>query len=192
MTLLILSIAGACLGAVLAFWRPPRMPRANLLLAVAVAPQIAAMTGFRALWAFLISAAAIGLWCFYNRTLAGAWCITIGAAMNLLTMALHGGSMPLHAGTIAAVGQTIAPGTILVGSKDVVVQSSPLGLLADWLVFWVSSGKAVIASPGDLTVIAGILYWLRFSPLQRKEQSHAPRLTTHAARPQLAQASRAE
>jgi hypothetical protein len=112
--------------------------------------------------------------------------------MNLLTMALHGGSMPLHAGTIAAFGQTIAPGTILVGSKDVVVQSSPLGLLADWLVFWVSSGKVVVVSPGDLIVIAGILYWLLFSPVRRKEQTHAPRLTTHATRPHLAQASRAE
>ena len=192
MTLLILSTVGACLGAVLAFWRPPRMPRAKLLLVVAVVPQIAAMSGFRALWLFLISATAIGLWCFYNRTLAGAWCITIGAAMNLLTMAVHGGSMPLHAGTIAAFGQTIAPGTIMVGSKDIVVQSSPVGLLADWLVFWVSSGKAVIASPGDLVVIAGILYWLLFSPAQRKEQAHAPRHTIHAARPQLAQASRAE
>jgi hypothetical protein len=150
------------------------------------------MTGFRALWAFLISAAAVGLWCFYNRTLAGAWCITLGAVMNLATMTLHGGSMPLHAGTIAAFGQTIAPGTILVGSKGVVVQSSPLGLLADWLVFRINSGKAVAASPGDLIVIAGILYWLLFSPVQRKEQAHAPRLTIRAARPHLAQASRAE
>ena len=177
MTLLILSIAGACLGAVLAFCRPPRMPRANLLLAIAVAPQIATMFGIRALWAFLISAAAIGVWCFYNRALAGAPCITLGATMNLLPMALHGGSMPVHAGTIAAFGQTIAPGTILVGSKDVVVQSSPFGLLADWLVFWLSSGKVVVASPGDLIVVAGILYWLLASPSQRKEQTHAPRLT---------------
>lgn len=182
MTLLILSIAGACLGAALAFWRPPRLPRANLLLAVAVAPQIAAMFGLRALWAFLISATAIGLWCFYNRALAGAWCITIGAAMNLLAMALHGGSMPLHAGTIAALGQAIAPGTILVGSKDIVVHSSPLGLLADWLVFSIG-GKAVVASPGDLILIAGILCWLLVSPSQRKEQAYAPRYTTHAARP---------
>jgi hypothetical protein len=101
--------------------------------------------------------------------------------MNLLPMALHGGSMPMHASTIAAFGQTIVPGTILVGSKDVVVQSSPLGLLADWLVFWVSSGKAVAASPGDLVVIAGILYWLLVSPSQRKEQAHAPHLTIHTA-----------
>jgi hypothetical protein len=179
MTLLILSIAGACLGAALAFWRPPRMPRANLLLAVAVAPQIAAMFGIRALWAFLISATAIGLWCFYNRGLAGATGITLGAIMNLLPMAFHGGSMPVHAGTTAALGQIIAPGTILIGSKDVVVESSPLGLLADWLVFWVSSGRVVVASPGDLVVVAGILYWLLVSPLQRKEQAHAPRLITH-------------
>jgi hypothetical protein len=192
MTLLILAIVGACAGAALACWRPPRMPRANLLLAVAVAPQIAAMLGVRAFWAFLISSAAIGLWCFFNRAIAGVPLITIGAAMNLLTMALHGGAMPLHAGTIAALGQTIAPGTILVGSKDVIVQSSPLGLLADWLVFWVSSGKAVIASPGDLIVIAGILYWLLVSPSQRKDQLHAPRVNTHAARSQLAHPSRFE
>jgi hypothetical protein len=157
------------------------MPRANLLLAVAVAPQIAAMFGIRALWAFLISATAIGLWCFYNRGLAGAACITLGAIMNLLPMALHGGSMPVHTGTVAAFGQMIAPDTLLIGSKDVVVQSSPLGLLADWLVFWVSSGKAVVASPGDLVIVAGILYWLLVSPSQRKEQTHAPHFNIHAA-----------
>jgi hypothetical protein len=157
------------------------MPRANLLLAVAVAPQIGAMFGMRALWAFLISAMAIGLWCFYNRALAGATGITLGAIMNLLPMALHGGSMPVHAGTIAALGPPIAPGTILVGSKDVVVQSSPLGLLADWIVFWVSNDRAVAASPGDLVVIAAILYWLLVSPSQRKERAHAPHLSTHAA-----------
>ena len=179
MTLLILSIVGACLGAALAFWRPPRMPRANLLLAVAVAPQIAAMFGIRALWAFLISATAIGLWCFYNRGLSGAAYITLGAIMNLLPMALHGGSMPVHTDTVAAFGQIVAPDTLFIVSKDVVVQSSPLGLLADWLVFWVSSGKAVVASPGDLVVVAGVLYWLLVSPAQRKEQAHAPRLITH-------------
>jgi hypothetical protein len=41
----------------------------------------------------------------------------------------------------------------------------------------------VIASPGDLVVVAGILYWLLISPSQRKEQTHAPRHIAHAARP---------
>jgi hypothetical protein len=174
MTLLVLSILVASIGAVLTCWRPPRMPRYSLLLAFAVAPQVASMLGWRMVWLFAISALLIGIWCFYNRDVAGVLCITIGAAMNMLAMAFHGGAMPVHASTLAALGQDFAPGTALAASKDLVIQSSPLGWLADWLVFRVGP-IAIIASPGDLVVLIGILYWLLVSPSQRKDRAHAPR-----------------
>jgi hypothetical protein len=173
MTLLVLSIITALIGAALTFWRPPRMPRYNMLLALAAVPQVAGMLGLRLTWLFALSAVAIGLWCFHNRKIAGVLCITIGAGMNMLVMALHGGAMPVHVSTLAALGQNFAPGTVLTASKDVVIQSSPLGLLADWLVIRLGP-KAIIASPGDLLVLIGVLYWLLVSPSQRKELPYAP------------------
>jgi uncharacterized protein DUF5317 len=157
------------------------MPRYNMLLAIAATPQIANMLGMRLQWMIVVSIVAIGLWCLYNRTLAGVLCITIGAGMNMLAMAFHGGAMPVHASTLAALGQTIAPGTILAGSKDVVIQSSLLGLLADWLVIHIGS-KAIIASPGDLLALAGITYWLLVSPSQRKDLPHVSGHTWFALR----------
>jgi hypothetical protein len=157
----------------LTFWRPPRLPRYTILLALAAMAQAASMLGLRLSWLFVFSALAIGLWCFYNLNIAGVLCITIGAGMNMLVMALHGGAMPVHASTLAALGLNFAPGTLLIASKDVVIQSSSLGLLADWLVIHLGS-KVIIASPGDLLVLIGVLYWLLVSPSQRKDLSYAP------------------
>jgi uncharacterized protein DUF5317 len=173
MTLLIIALVCAGAGGILTYWRPPRWPRDNLLLAIAAAPQVASMLGLRLPWLLAGSVVAIGLWYLYNRTLTGVLCITIGAGMNMLVMALHGGAMPVHASTLAALGEIAAPGTILAGSKDVVIQSSPLGLLADWLVIQIGS-RAIIASPGDLFALTGIVYWLLASPSQRKDPPHVP------------------
>lgn len=173
MALLLISLACACAGGLLTFWRPPRLPRYNLFLAIAAVPQVANMLGMRLQWMIVFSIVAISVWCVYNYRLAGVLCIAVGAGLNMLVMALHGGAMPVHQSTLAALGQAFAPGTILLGSKDVVIQSSPLGLLADWLVIQIG-GKAIIASPGDLLVLVGITYWLLVSPSQRKDLAHAP------------------
>jgi hypothetical protein len=165
----------------LTFWRPPRLPRYTALLALAAAAQAASMLGLHLTWLFAFSAVAISWWCFYNLKIAGVLCITIGAGMNMLVMALHGGAMPVHASTLAALGQHVAPGTLLIASKDVVIQSSPLGLLADWLVIHLGS-KVIIASPGDLLVLIGVLCWLLASPSQRKDFSYAPSHAWFSAR----------
>jgi len=167
------------------------MPRHNLLLAIAAAPQAASMLGLRLGWMFAISLCAIGLWCWLNRSLAGGTCIALGAGMNMLAMAFHGGAMPIHASTLAAVGRAATPGMLLNGSKDVVVQASSLGWLADWLVVHVGA-IIVVASPGDLLLAVGIFYWLLVSPSQRKDLPHAPRYTWLTLRARRAFASGTE
>jgi hypothetical protein len=172
MTLLILSLLTACIGAMLTFWRPPLIPRHSFLLVLAAAPQISSMLGLRSPWLLGISAVLVAVWCVVNRRVAGVLCITLGAAMNLLVMALHGGAMPVHVSTLATLGQHVAPGTVLAASKDLVIEWSLLGWLADWIVIRVGP-KAIIASPGDLVVLGGLLYWLLVSPSQRKDRVHA-------------------
>src|SRR6476659_7624356 len=73
-------------------------------------------------------------WCLCNRALAGVPAVALGVIMNLLIMAFHGGAMPIYADTLADIGHSFAPGTLLMGSKDVVVQSAALWSLSDWLV----------------------------------------------------------
>jgi hypothetical protein len=162
MTLLTLYLACALAGAVLALWRPPRMPCYNLLLAIAAVPQVGSVLGIWIPGMFLVSVTAIFVWCLSNRDIAGVPLVAVGVILNLLVMAFHGGAMPIHADTLAVIGHAAAPGTLLAGSKDVVVQSAPFGLLSDWLVLPISAAT-IVASPGDVLVIVGIVWWLLFS-----------------------------
>ena len=167
MTLLQLYGVCALVGAALAFWREPRLPRYNLLLVIAAVPQLGMLAGIRIPGMFLVSAAAVVIWCLANRALAGIPAVAVGLAMNLTVMALHGGAMPIHTETLAHLGLAAAPGTLLPGSKDIVVQTTLLGLLADWLVL--RAGPATfVASPGDLVVVIGLLWWLMLSHSQER------------------------
>jgi uncharacterized protein DUF5317 len=177
MTLLTLYLTCAVAGATLALWRPPRMPRYWLLLAIAAVPQLGSMLGIWIPGMFLVSVATIVVWCMCNSTIAGIPAIAAGVMMNLLVMAFHGGAMPVHATTLAQLGEVVVPGTLLMGSKDIVVQSTLLWLLSDWLVL--PAGNATfVASPGDLLVIVGVVWWLLFSLEQERDR---PMLTFRAA-----------
>jgi hypothetical protein len=79
--------------------------------------------------------------------------------LNLLVMAFYGGAMPVRADALAAAGYAAPPGSVVLGSKDIVVQSTPLTLLSDWMVL-AYGARTLIVSPGDLVALAGILYWL--------------------------------
>lgn len=154
-------------GAALAFWRAPQLPRYNLLLVIAAVPQLGALYGIRISGMFLVSVLAVGIWCVANCAVAGIPATALGVAMNLLVMALHGGAMPIYVETLAQVGVVAAPGALLPGSKDIVVQTALLGLLADWLVLRVGA-STFVASPGDLVVVIGLLWWLLLSrPAER-------------------------
>ena len=107
------------------------MPRFCLLLVVALVPQVGNLVGIRILGMFFVAIAVIGIWCAYNRDIPGTAVVGVGIGLNLLVMGFHGGAMPIRADVLAAFGQVAAPGTILVGSKDVVIDTSALWLLSD-------------------------------------------------------------
>lgn len=180
MTILTLYLGCSLAGAALALWRPPRMPRYWLLLAIAAVPQLGSLLSIWIPGMFLVSVTAILIWCLCNRAVAGIPAVAAGVIMNLLVMAFHGGAMPIHAATLAQFGHTFVPGTLLMGSKDVVVQSAALWLLSDWLVLPVGA-TTYIASPGDVVVIAGIIWWLLFS--HPREERNRPMLIFRAAAP---------
>jgi hypothetical protein len=171
MALLALYLALALAGVALALWRPPRMPCYSLLLAIAALPQLGQMLGIRIPAMFLVSVAVIAIWCLCNRAVSGVPIVSVGVALNLLVMGLHGGAMPISADTLARIGHLAQPGTLLAGSKDIVVQSAHLAFLSDWVVL-PSGVMTVVASPGDLLVLIGIVWWLLFSHKQERDQTH--------------------
>lgn len=161
----------ALCSAVLAFWRMPHMPRYWPLLAIATVPQIGNLFAITIPWMLWAAIAAVLLWCCCNWAVRGAPIVALGVALNLIVMVYHGGSMPIRADVLASIGHVAAPGTLLVGSKDVVVLSSLLWMLGDWIV--IASGSApVILSPGDLILFAGVVWWLLFSHQSEKENAH--------------------
>jgi hypothetical protein len=172
MTMLALSIVGALLSGALAFWRRPQMPRFWPLLAVAIVPQVGNLVGIRIPGMFFVAIAVIGIWCIYNRDIPGTAVVAVGIGLNLLVMGFHGGSMPVRADILRSLGVVAAPGTIIVGSKDVVIDTSALWLLSDWIILSLGATK-VIVSPGDLIIVAGVAWWLLFSHQPEKDQSHA-------------------
>jgi hypothetical protein len=173
MTMLTLSIFGALLSGVLAFWRRPQMPRFWPLLAVAIVPQVGNLVGIRIPGMFFVAIAVIGIWCIYNRDIPGTPVVAVGIGLNLLVMGFHGGSMPVRADILhSAFGIVASPGTIIPGSKDIVIDTSPLWLLSDWIVLPLGATK-VIVSLGDLIIVAGVAWWLLFSHRPEKDQAHA-------------------
>lgn len=161
-TLLLLYVACALAGTTIALLRPPRMPRYGPLLAIAAVPQLGSLFGIWIPGMFAISVIAFCAWCLSNRAIPGVLIVALGVMLNLLVMAFHDGAMPIHAEVLLAAGDAAPAGSLLWGSKDIVVHAAPLASLSDWMI--VSSGaRTLIASPGDLIAAAGILYWLVFS-----------------------------
>ena len=191
--MLTISIFGALLSGALAFWRRPQMPRFWPLLAVAIVPQVGNLVGIRIPGMFFVAIAVIGIWCIYNRDVPGTAVVAVGIGLNLLVMGIHGGSMPIRADILLrAFDVIVVPGTILVGSKDVVIDTSALWLLSDWIILPLGATK-VIVSPGDLIIVAGVAWWLLFSHQPEKDQAHADIIDqTGIARTAYTPAPRAE
>jgi hypothetical protein len=171
-TIIIIYLVCASVGAVAALLRPPLMPRYNLLLLIAAVPQAGSLLGIWIPGMFLVSVAAFCIWCLWNRNVAGVLIVAIGVLLNLLVMASYGGAMPIHIDVLAGVGHTIPAGSVMMGSKDVVLRSVYLAPLSDWIVL-LSGTRTIIASPGDLISVVGIVYWLLFSHLIKERDSHA-------------------
>jgi hypothetical protein len=177
-TLLTIYMTLALAGALLAAWRQPVMPRRWPLLVIAAVPQLSTILGIHIPGGFVLSVAALAAWCLSNHRLAGVRLVALGVAMNLFVMAFHGGLMPIQADILASLGVDATPGTILIGSKDIVVADSPLWFLSDWLVL-VMPLVTIVASPGDLVAVGGVIRWLVFSRrLEREQLSMVPLQTT--------------
>jgi uncharacterized membrane protein SirB2 len=170
--LLLLYIAIALLVGVIALFRPPQLPRAVYLLGLACVPQILAMLGVRHWLLALTGLVLCLLWYRANPSLSGALLLVAGIVLNLGTMVLHGGSMPITTATLAALGVELPPGTVIMGSKDTVVEHSPIWWLGDWIRI-TTPWRNWIISPGDLLVAAGLLRWL-LATNPGKEKSNAP------------------
>lgn len=191
--LLIIYGALALAGFLFALWHPPKLPKYWLLLATAAVPQIGGLFGIWIPGMFLVSVACILIWCGCNWRIAGVPLMSAGVVLNMLPMALHGGAMPVRSDVLARIGLVASPGTLIAASKDVVVETSALWMLGDWLVIQ-SRVLTLIASPGDVLVLAGIVWWLLLSHRFRKgtfrdDASH--RVGTGVPRFTLARAKRA-
>lgn len=187
MGLFALALVGAAFASLIALWRQPTLPRAWMVLSLAAAPQVLLLLGVRFPGMYLITGMVALMWCLMNRQLPGALVVAVGIGLNLVVMAYHGGAMPIRSDVIKAIGESFDPGTALVTSKDTVVHSSPLWLLSDWIII-PTKPYPIVASPGDLLIIAGIIWWLFFSHQPAKDQAHADNVrgsaisgTTHTA-----------
>jgi hypothetical protein len=99
--------------------------------------------------------------------------LTLGLGLNLLLMALHGGSMPITSARLATLGSIAPAGSILFGAKDVVVDGSPVWWLGDWMTIQ-HAPYSLTASPGDLLVVAGLARWLCTGAHFTRSTSHDP------------------
>ncbi|NTW00203.1 MAG: DUF5317 domain-containing protein [Oscillochloris sp.] len=159
MTLLIIYLSVAMLAGLVALWLPVRLPQGLWLLALAALPQFLAIVGIRHSALALLSLTLCMAWGWRNRSISGVGLLIVGLGLNLLAMALYGGSMPITTARLTDLGIAVPPGSILLGAKDIAVDSSPIWWLGDWMtVRW--APYAVTASPGDLLVVAGLVRWL--------------------------------
>lgn len=162
----------ALLCGVAALFRSPRLPRYWLLLAAAAVPQSALLIGIENVWLAVISAGCIAAWGLLNRSILGLPVVAAGILMNMLAMVAHNGRMPIQSTVLTNLGHPVEPGLLLLGSKDVVVASSPFLWLSDHIV--IGTGKlALIASPGDIVLLLGLLCWVLFSQAAQRNNAHA-------------------
>lgn len=162
----------AAIIGLIALVREPDIPRHWPLLLIAAIPQAALIYGVEIPGNVIISAICIAGWGILDRATAGVPCIAGGMLLNLLAMAAHGGRMPIHSDLVTGAAGQPALGEALAGSKDVVVAGSPLLWLSDHIPISVQH-ITIIASPGDLIVIAGILWWMLRSTPAARSRDHA-------------------
>lgn len=173
MSLLAGIVLIAVVGAALAWQTAPRQPQHLWALGLAALTQVVSIFGIRHPALGILAVVALCFWGYVNRTIPGVPLVVLGSVMNLSTMISHGGAMPVHAHTLAGLGLDLAPGTAVLGTKDVVVDASPLWILSDWIVVPIP-GWIVVASPGDFVVGCGILWWLLTSRHVSVEVAHDP------------------
>lgn len=175
--MLLLAIYAGCAVAIglIALAHEPQIPRYWPLLVIAALPQLALVYGVTIPGNVIISAICVAGWGILDRAVAGIPFTAGGMLLNLLAMAPHGGRMPIHIDLVSGLVDTPRIGAALAGSKDVVVAGSPLLWLSDHIPISFQQ-FSLIASPGDLIVVIGILWWLlRSTPAaRRRDHAHTP------------------
>jgi hypothetical protein len=161
----------ALLCGIAAIFRTPRMPRFWPLLVLAATPQLALIFGVKIPGALVVAAFGLTCWGLANWRIPGLPLVVGGMLLNMLAMFAHGGRMPIHADVLARLGHEVAAGDILLGSKDVVVDFSPLLWLSDRFI--VGNGQlALIFSVGDILLLLGLLWWILFSQAPQRSFPH--------------------
>lgn len=163
-----LALIGGVIAAVIAVVRAPQLPQRWPLLGIAAIPAGALSFGVAHTLLCLSAIACITLWVWCNRRLSGSLLIAAGALLNLSVMAFHNGAMPITDTTLRAIGHVAPVGALLLGSKDIVIEASVWGWLGDWMIIPLGAERVMVASPGDVVLALGILWWLCFSGTARQ------------------------
>jgi hypothetical protein len=114
--------------------------------------------------------AAVFLW--RNRRIPGLPILAFGAAMNGLTIALNGGSLPASAAALRRAGWSVDPGDF---TNSAVLAHPHLAWLGDNFAIPSSVPFANVFSLGDLVILLGALVILhrgsRVAPAQPADQT---------------------
>ncbi|MDE3113532.1 MAG: DUF5317 family protein [Chloroflexota bacterium] len=130
------------------------------VLAVAIVLRsVAGLTGDLAAATYVVAFAGIVAVALANRGLAGAWLIALGAALNLLVVAVNG-AMPISAAVVAGVGGAMPTDRL----HTALTSASRLVPLSDVIPFPV---VRTAYSVGDVLIAAGG-GWLTFAALRGK------------------------
>jgi len=104
-----------------------------------------------------------------NRRLPGIWLAGLGLVLNGAVIIANGGHMPISPQTLARLGHgeaalKVPPGTLLAGSKDVVLltEQTRLWPLSDIFVIPRPWPLATAFSVGDVLIAAGIFILLQW------------------------------
>lgn len=122
------------------------------------------------LGAMLISYAMLGGFVWANRQLPGVWLLGLGLLANGLVIFANGGFMPVTFEALRAAGMSrlvtgSAPGTIVMGSKDVLLpyEATRLSFLSDIFVLPPPFPITGVFSVGDILIAVGIFFLVTFA-----------------------------
>jgi hypothetical protein len=103
--------------------------------------------------------------CWLNRATSGFWLATVGIGLNLLVMLANHGHMPISPDAFRHMsGLDVSPGTVLLFSKDRVLEDSAavLPFLGDRLLMPGPLARLAVWSIGDVLLLLGTgrLLWV--------------------------------
>ena len=113
-----------------------------------------------------------------NRRLPGMLIVLVGITSNLIVIAANGGYMPITPEALARIGAgeaayQMAPGSVVLGSKDVLLpsQQAYLWMLGDVLVIPEPFPWPTAMSIGDLILTVGIFLFIQRTMVTRTGSS---------------------